>query len=405
MHSIPISPIARGNLSVRTRATRSWLAAVTLLMIIAAPADADWINLTGAETSPNIAEIYVLDDRVKVALEVYINDIPTFGELIPDHWLKDEAKDRPSLTERLRRFSKEKLRIVAPDGTNLPARLVLVESRMRVDRNSPFAGMVNPYTRQRIAEPPADKRVMYVELEYPFSGKPNRLTFVPPLDDEGRPLVSIGFIAYHKSVPIIDFRYLSAATAVQLDWRDPWYTKFDNPNLKRHHKSALMSFLYVEPYEVRHEILVRVKDLENWMDLGLHGDFIEADELEPLKQRIGEFMLEKNTVRIDGLPAKPILDRMDYVKVSITGIQILRQPERLETSTAILGVILAYITEGMPTRYKECRRHRSIRPAPYSLMWNRTIRCTNGPTFSRTMRHRRSWRSMQTNHSPRSSSR
>ncbi len=27
-------------------------------------AKADWLNLTGAETAPNIAEIYVQDDRV-----------------------------------------------------------------------------------------------------------------------------------------------------------------------------------------------------------------------------------------------------------------------------------------------------------------------------------------------------
>ena len=40
------------------------------LFAINAPSKADWINLTGAETSPNIAEIYVLDDRVRVALEV-----------------------------------------------------------------------------------------------------------------------------------------------------------------------------------------------------------------------------------------------------------------------------------------------------------------------------------------------
>lgn len=33
------------------------------------PARADWINRTSAETAPNIAEIYVLDDRVRVKLE------------------------------------------------------------------------------------------------------------------------------------------------------------------------------------------------------------------------------------------------------------------------------------------------------------------------------------------------
>ena len=41
---------------------------IVLLAALATPpgAPADWINLTGAETAPNIAEIYVLDDSVKV---------------------------------------------------------------------------------------------------------------------------------------------------------------------------------------------------------------------------------------------------------------------------------------------------------------------------------------------------
>ncbi|MEE8513948.1 MAG: hypothetical protein V3S73_04440 [Gammaproteobacteria bacterium] len=60
-------------------------------------ANADWINLTGAETSPNIAEIYVLDNRVKLVLQVYIGDLETFEELIPDDWLKDLNVQRPTL--------------------------------------------------------------------------------------------------------------------------------------------------------------------------------------------------------------------------------------------------------------------------------------------------------------------
>jgi len=45
---------------------------------------ADWINLTGSETAPNIAEIYVLDDYVRVQLEVYVGDLEKFEELLPD---------------------------------------------------------------------------------------------------------------------------------------------------------------------------------------------------------------------------------------------------------------------------------------------------------------------------------
>jgi hypothetical protein len=320
-----------------------------LLLLLTVDAHADWINLTGAETAPNIAEITVLDDRVKVALEIYVGDLETFSALVPDDWLKDQATERPPLAERLRQFSENGLCFVTDSGKTLQAELSLAEPRLRKDRFSPFAGMINPYTRQRVPEAPADKRVLYVELEYPFDGEmPKTLAMSPPSDEEGRALVTIGFIVYHKAVPVIDFRYLGATSTLTLD-EDPWYSKFDNPNLKRHHKDALMSFLYVEPYEVRHEVLTRVKDLGEWMDLGLRGErYIELDELEPLKQRIGEFMLTKNRVTVDGKALRPILDRTNFVKVSLTGIQILEVPERLELSSAIVGVILTYITDGMP---------------------------------------------------------
>jgi hypothetical protein len=318
-------------------------------LLLPPAARADWINLTGAETAPNIAEITVFDDRVEVALEAYVGDLKTFEALIPGDWLKDKQVERPPLGERLARFSEQGLGFVTDAGETLQAELRLAEPRLRKDRFSPFAGMVNPYTRQRVPDAPADKRVLYAELVYPFGATPPKtLTMIPPRDAEGRAKVTIGFIVYHKSVPVIDFRYLGAPSTLTLD-PDPWYSRFDNPNLKRHHKSALMSFLYVEPYEVRHEILTRVKDLGSWMDLGLRGDrYIEIDELEPLKQRIGEFMLSRNPVLVDGEALKPILDRTNYVKVALTGIQLMEKPERIEIATAIIGVIITYITDGLP---------------------------------------------------------
>ncbi len=324
---------------------------IVLLAAVGAPSrvQADWMNLTGAETAPNIAEITIEDDRVKLLLEVYIGDLETFHDLIPDDLLSDAESERPTLEERLRRFSSETFRFVTDGGAVLPAELKLAEPRLRKDRFSPFAGMINPSTRQRVPEPPADKRVLYAEIEYPFAERPETLTIVPPLDDEGVALVNTGFIAYHQAVPIIDFRYLSAPATVTLDWNDPWYSRFENPSLKRHHKSALMSFLYVEPNEVRHEVLARVRDLEEWMDLGLRSaDSIEPDEWDGLMARVGAFLLTKNPVVIDGKPAEPTLARANFVTVGLRGIQVVEEPQRLDVSTAILGVILTYATDGMP---------------------------------------------------------
>ncbi|MFK7848794.1 MAG: hypothetical protein AB8G77_26135 [Rhodothermales bacterium] len=325
------------------------ICALFALLVHVQVVKADWVNLTGAETSPNIAEIYIQENGVKLVLEIYIGDIQTTGELIPDDWLKEGETDRPSLAERLKHFSDNKFQFVTDSGEKLAAELLLAEPRLRQQRDSLFAGIVNPYTRRLVPEPPADKRVLYAELFYPFTGRPEALTMIPPLDEEGRAAIGVGFIVFHKSVPVIDFRYLGAPSQLSLDWGDPWYSKFDNRNLKRHHKSAMSSYLYVEPYEVRHEVLTRVKDLEKWMDLGLRGDqYIELEELDGLKQRIGEFFLAKNPVLIDGESIKPILDRTSYVKVGLRGIELLEKPERLDISTAIVGVIITYITDGIP---------------------------------------------------------
>ncbi|MBW1818519.1 MAG: hypothetical protein JRJ60_15355 [Deltaproteobacteria bacterium] len=190
---------------------------------------------------------------------------------------------------------------------------------------------------------------MYAELVYPFKQRPESLTIIPPLDYRGFPSASIGFIAYHKSVPVVDFRYLSEAARVSLDWQDPWYSAFENKALKRWQQSGLMTYLYVEPYEVRHETLVRVKDLEQWMDLGLKGDeFIEVDEVEPLKKRVGEFLLQHSNVHIDGKKLSPILDRTSFVKYTMTRTFFLEKPERMLLSTAMLGVIVTYLTKKIP---------------------------------------------------------
>ena len=312
-------------------------------------AHADWMPLTGAETAPTIAEITVLDDRVRVALEVYVGDIGAFEALVPDGWLKQDAAARPSRAERLRQFATATFQIITDGGAKLPARLKLVEPRRRKDRYAPFAGMIDPTTRQQVRGPPEDRRVLYAELEFPFSGKPRHLTFVPPHDAQGKPTVSIGFIAYHKAVPIIDFRYLAQAERVTLDWEDPWYTKFDNPTLKRHHQSALMTFLYVEPREVRHEILMRVRELQAWTDLGVSGAAMltSADQAR-IRERARSFFAAHNPLAIDATPVTPAAIRVEFLEISLTGVQVIEDARPLDPATAMLGIMLSYPVKHLP---------------------------------------------------------
>ncbi len=325
-----------------------WLIFMTVAMV-ASPAMGDWINLTGAQSARNIAEIYVEDDQVRLVLEVYVNDLDKFADLLPDEWLQQAGKNPLPLRERMKRFSTDGFQVISGDQQRLMAELKLVEPRLRKERPNPFAGMMNPYTRQPVPGPPEDKRVLYAELIYPFELKPEVLTFIPPLGKAGIPTASIGFIAYHKGVPVVDYRYLSEPASLLLDWQDPWYSRFENKALKRWQQSGIMTFLYIEPFEVRHETLVRIKDLAAWMDLGLAGgEYIEVGEFEPLKKRVGEFLLQHSNVRIDGKSLPPILDRTSFVKYTMTRTFFIDQPERMPLNTAMVGVIVTYLTKEIP---------------------------------------------------------
>ena len=187
--------------------------ALVLLIVITfltmGSARADWINLTGAENARNIAEIYVEKDHVRIKLEVFIEDLIIFDELIPESFFPEPIPGRPGLEERQRIISDKVFQVITDSREKLPVTVDLIEPRLRIERPSPFAGSINPYTRQPIPGPPDDKRVLYAELVYPFTGIPESLTIIPPLDEKGIPRASIGFICYHQGVLVLDFRHLT----------------------------------------------------------------------------------------------------------------------------------------------------------------------------------------------------
>ncbi len=310
---------------------------------------ADWVNLTGAEVAPNIAEIYVEDDGVRVALEVYVGDLERFSDLIPAAWHDEGEGAVPPDDERLRRFARVGLSVRAEDGETLPLELRTVEPRMRVDRRSPFAGMIDPFTGRRLPAPPADKRVLYVELFYPFAnGRPARVTLSPPTDANGAPTASIGMIVFHRDVPVIDFRYFAGPATLTLDWDDPWYSSFDSPNLIRHHRYPRMSFLYAEPYEIRHEALLRVRDVGELVGLSPAGPRLSEEEAARLTAAAAETVAARSAMTIDGVPVTPDFDRAAFMRIGLRGLELLNPGEPIDVDSAILGLIWSAPTDGYP---------------------------------------------------------
>ena len=107
-----------------------------ICLLSAVSAKADWINLTGAENARNIAEIYIEKDHVKIQLEVFIEDLIIFDELIPESFFPEPIPGRPGLEERRKIIAAKVFQVIADSGEKLPVTVDLVEPRMCIHEDS-----------------------------------------------------------------------------------------------------------------------------------------------------------------------------------------------------------------------------------------------------------------------------
>jgi hypothetical protein len=305
---------------------------------------ADYISLIQADKCETIIEIYIQEDSVRITFEIGPKDAQWFKHVIPVDYYEDGFTEEEALGS-FQTFFKKSFPFMIDGKISLEGRIKKIEMRERIRRSSLYTGKVDTTAQ-------LSKYIVFVEIVYPFLGKPQKISITPPIKaGYDVTFANIGFVAYHKMIPINDIRYLGSEETVNLNWEDPWYSYFDNKNIRRHHNSSLMSFLYIDPYEVRHEILVRVMDLENWLESGYNlDDYIEVADQETLKKAVADFLVGRNKVKIDDELVKPILDKIHFVEVQLSGIQILQVPKRLPYSSAIIGVIFIYPNPGIPQR-------------------------------------------------------
>jgi hypothetical protein len=303
---------------------------------------ADAIVRTRAMLAPTIAEYFVEDGRVLVELEIGLEDVEAFRNLLPDDVYEKLGHGSEPLAQRLQRFFGRDLVVVAGDGPPLAGRILEIGPRPRVRRDEITGESLPP----KPGEEPGVS--VFARLEYPLPGRPPSLTLFGP---RGPRPASVGFVAYHRDIPVNDFRYLTPSQTLDLDWEDPWYSRFRTRNLQRQYFSPMSGFLYVEHYEVRKEIIVRPRDLQHWVDLGLDGRGTIPVELQPeLKRRAAEFLREHHAVTIDGRRIEPDLARVNFLERTLRTSRVIDPPVELDAFSAILGVIFVYPTDGLPER-------------------------------------------------------
>jgi hypothetical protein len=298
---------------------------------------ADAIVRSSAMFADTIAEYQVEPGRVRLDLEIGQADIGAFRNLLPDAIYRDLGFGNEPLAERLERFVSMDMAVLH-EGEPLPGVLREIGPAVRPLRDE--------ITGEELPTPEDQSEyVIAAVLEYLLPEQPDHLTLMAPAETGP---ANIGFVLYHRGIPVNDFRYLSSGFTVRLDWEDPWYSRFPQRALRRQYEAPMAGFIYVEPFEVRKEIIVRPYDLQQWVDLGLEGqDSIPAGRQEEVKRRVVAFLEDRFPVRIDGEQAAGTLDRVNFLRRTLKSSNVI-DGQDVDLLPATLGVIYVFPTDGLP---------------------------------------------------------
>jgi hypothetical protein len=313
---------------------------VLVVVLLARDARGDALVVSRAARATTVAEIFVEPDGIRVELEIGASDVGAFRNLMPDEVYERIAEESRPAGERVPEFFAQDLVIAPEGGAPMAGGIVEIGPEERVVRDLITGEPLPPENEPEI--------VIRAVLRYLWDERPDAISIgLTPRHGSAE----VGFVAYHEGVAVNDFRYLPDTVTLDLDWTDPWYSAFRTRTLRRQLYAPLHGFLYVDPYEVRKEVIARPKDLQRFTDLGLAGsDVIRADAQPEMLRKIAEFLRPRLRVVIDGETIEPELLRANFLRRTLKASTVVDPPEDLRAISATVGVIFAYPVPAMPQR-------------------------------------------------------
>ena len=109
------------------------------------------------------------------------------------------------------------------DGSVLPEDALAFAGKILKEQMTPFINFEEgPEPIEE--EDEEEELVVFARFVYPLEGKPASISFTPPMNEAGFPAAEIGFLVYHRGLPVNDFRYLGTTETLNLDCQSKLFT-------------------------------------------------------------------------------------------------------------------------------------------------------------------------------------
>ena len=306
-------------------------------------------SLVGHPISLSTAVADIYPDHLQVELRILVEDLVLYHHLKADGEQTVSREDLMKASELHRSFLKQYFRVFLKDGEPLPGEITEVD----------------------LSEiPPTGVRLdqlmevgVYYYFHLPMEQQPDYLTFTQQFGGSDAPVPSVMDLILLQKGARLDFPVQigpRSPHSIALDWENPprndrTYWKERREWMKQRREallgvtsySATYAYLYLEPREIRFEILVPLLTLETWLPLQREeADYLSVAEQDAMEKALPGFLQEVCHTHIDGMEITAQLDRLDFFTLDIRDFAKKQERKKVGVANARVGMILSFPTKG-----------------------------------------------------------
>lgn len=296
------------------------------------------------------AVVDVRDNRVEADLQVMLEDLVLYHELDADANYVYSSSDLRSAAQKHRQFVLDYFTLLDENGNRLVGEMREVNTDKIDD-----AGVRQTELMK--------KSVNYL-MSFPIVAHPKFLTIAQTFGGPNAVLPLMDLMLLQNGVLVERPTQLTLGRphSIKFDWQNPPTNEPISFRELREQRDkqlqerlgistygGLYSFLYITRFEVRHEVLIPLLTLEQWIPLPRKDpDFLEVDEQQATRDTIEQFFRDRNEVLVNGKQVPAKLSRLSFFGLDINDFALNAEPRRISVHQARVGVILSYPSQSTP---------------------------------------------------------
>ena len=296
----------------------------------------------------------VRENEVLIELRIMLEDLVLFHTLKADAKTLFKADDLRQAAEKHDAFLLKHFTLRDGEGAVFKGEVRRRDLSTIPDEGVPQAELMKRHAVYLMRYVPPKEKPKFITVLQQFGGPK---AVVPSVMDF---LVSQDGIWLRKPTQLqhgrpytVAFDWENPPTEAPKNWRE--LRKKDEDELQRRlgitSYTGLYSYIYLNDREVRHEILVPLLTFEKWLPVKrANPEFLEVAEQDAMRGQIAEWFRNRNPVEIDGIPVKPVLQRLQFFGLDIQDFAQNAKPRRISAYQARLGIILSYPAKAPPNR-------------------------------------------------------